>query len=260
MATANIYDLTDTWNNSGTAFKGIRMNVTNTNSAAGARVLELAVGGTKIFDVDVAGNWTAATGTLTSTSASALAVGRQGATDPVLKVNANTASVATGVEITGAAAAAGVNVAAISSGTNENLTINAKGSGTITLNPTGTGNVISARNFRISDSRTFGILDTGTASATSGAATLNKSTGKITSESLTTAAGAAYTLTLTNSQIAAADIVLVSLANGTNTQGVVVQGLVTPAAGSVVITVRNEHASQAFNGTIVVSYMVIKVT
>jgi hypothetical protein len=97
-----------------------------------------------------------------------------------------------------------------------------------------------------------------TAAATAGAATLNQLKGKITSEALTTAAGAAYTLTLTNSEIAANDIVLVSVANGTNTQGVVVQGLVTPAAGSCVITVQNEHASQALNGTLVVSFSVIK--
>lgn len=83
--------------------------------------------------------------TVTSTNASALAVGRQGATDPVLKVNASTASVATGVSITGAAAAGGVAVAAISSGTNENLTIDAKGSGTVTVNATGTGNISLAR-------------------------------------------------------------------------------------------------------------------
>lgn len=89
------------------------------------------------------------TGTITGTSssASALTVGRQGATDPVLKVDASTSSVATGISITGAAAASGVNVAAISSGTNESLTINAKGTGTITLNNTGTGNVSSVRKF-----------------------------------------------------------------------------------------------------------------
>lgn len=85
--------------------------------------------------------------TVTSTSASALTVGRQGATDPVLKVNANTSSVATGISITGAAATSGVAVAAISSGTNENLTVDAKGSGTITLAGTSTGNVVVPRTF-----------------------------------------------------------------------------------------------------------------
>lgn len=80
--------------------------------------------------------------TITSTSAAALAVGANGATNPVLKVNANTASVATGVQVTGAAAAGGVAIAAISSGTNEGLTLDAKGSGTITIGGTSTGNVL----------------------------------------------------------------------------------------------------------------------
>lgn len=93
--------------------------------------------------------------TVTSTSASALTVGRQGATDPVLKIDASTASVATGISITGAAAAGGVNVAAISSGTNENLTVNAKGSGTITLGNTSTGNVNSVRKLGVMSATTL---------------------------------------------------------------------------------------------------------
>ena len=84
--------------------------------------------------------------TITSTNANALAVGANGTTNPVLKVNASTSSVATGISITGAAAAGGIAVAAISSGTNENLTIDAKGSGTITLGATSTGAVQFSRN------------------------------------------------------------------------------------------------------------------
>lgn len=93
------------------------------------------------------GTATGVTGALTgtSTSASALAVGANGATNPVLQVDANTASVATGLKVTGAAAAAGLALAVVSSGTNENLTIDAKGSGTISLNATGTGAITLAR-------------------------------------------------------------------------------------------------------------------
>jgi len=103
-------------------------------------------------------------------------------------------------------------------------------------------------------------VDTGTktASATAGAATLNKTQGAITSESITTAAGSDYVLTLTNSAIAAADMVIATVQNGTNTtEGLSVQR-VQPAAGSVVIRVRNTHASSALNGTIVVKFLVIK--
>jgi hypothetical protein len=99
----------------------------------------------------------------------------------------------------------------------------------------------------------------GAAAATAGAATLAALQGKVTSEALVTAQNAIYTLTLTNSQIAAGDIVLASVSNGTNTQGSPVVTRISPAAGSVVILVANLHASaQAFNGTIVVSFMVIK--
>lgn len=103
-------------------------------------------------------------------------------------------------------------------------------------------------------------LDTGTktATASAGAATLSKSAGVITSEALTTAAAAAYTLTLTNTTIAAADQVFASVQNGTNTQGIPVIERVTPGVGSVVIVVRNLHASEALNGTIKVAFAGLK--
>lgn len=82
---------------------------------------------------------------VTSADADALTVGANGVTNPVLKVDGSTASVATGLSVTGAAAASGLAVAVISSGTNENLTIDAKGSGTISLNVTGTGNIVLGR-------------------------------------------------------------------------------------------------------------------
>lgn len=90
----------------------------------------------------IGGAAVSALGTITSTSANALAVGANGTTNPVLKVNANTASVATGVTIVGAAASGGVAVSAISSGTDENLTLDAKGAGAITLGGTSTGKTI----------------------------------------------------------------------------------------------------------------------
>ena len=98
----------------------------------------------------------------------------------------------------------------------------------------------------------------GTATATAGAATLNKAAGKVTSEALTTAAAAAYTLTVTCSEVAAADLVFASIANGTNTQGIPVISRVTPAAGSFVVVVSNQHATEALNGTLVVSYEIKK--
>jgi hypothetical protein len=101
---------------------------------------------------------------------------------------------------------------------------------------------------------------TKTATASAGAATLHKHSGKITSEALTTAQNAIYTLTLTNNQIAAGDLVFASVADGTNTQGTPMIGQVAPAAGSVVIEVINKHATaEAFNGTIKIAFLVVKV-
>lgn len=104
-------------------------------------------------------------------------------------------------------------------------------------------------------------LDSGTKTATAvaGAATLNKFSGKVTSETgITTAAGADYVLTLTNSAIAAADMVFASVSQGTNTTEGLAINRITPAAGSVVIRVRNTHASAALNGSVVVSFWVLK--
>lgn len=104
------------------------------------------------------------------------------------------------------------------------------------------------------------VLDTGTktASATGGAATLNKDAGVITSESLTTAAGASYTLTLTNSSVAAGDQVFASVQYGSATAGTPCITRVTPGSGSVVIVVQNIHASAALDGTIKISFLVVK--
>lgn len=94
------------------------------------------------------------------------------------------------------------------------------------------------------------------ATATAGAATLNGTRGIVTSESLTTAAGSDYVLTVTNSQITASSIVLVSVANGTNTTEGMAVNRVQPASGSAVVHVRNT-GSGVWNGTIVISFAVL---
>lgn len=82
------------------------------------------------------------TETITSTSATSLTVGANGATNPTLQVDASTASSATGVSIKSAAAGGGISIAAISSGTNEALTLAAKGAATTTIGSS-TGSVSS---------------------------------------------------------------------------------------------------------------------
>lgn len=97
-----------------------------------------------------------------------------------------------------------------------------------------------------------------TAVATSGAATLNAYAGRVTSEALTSAQNAVYTLTITNDKVKSDSIVHASVTDGTNSQGTPMVVRVTPADGELVITVANKHASaEALNGTIVVSFQVV---
>lgn len=98
----------------------------------------------------------------------------------------------------------------------------------------------------------------GTVTGAAGAATLNAGAGTITTESLTTAAGAQFTETLTNSFIAAADLVFVQVS--TTGTGTPVVAEVTPAAGSVVIVIQNIHASAAFNAALKIQFFVLKQT
>jgi hypothetical protein len=57
---AYIYDLSDAWNASGTTFTGIKLNVTDTASAAGSLLMDLQVGGVSRFSVTKAGRLTVA--------------------------------------------------------------------------------------------------------------------------------------------------------------------------------------------------------
>ena len=77
--------------------------------------------------------------TVTSASDSALKVGRQGATDPAFTVDASTSTNVTGVKVRGAAATAGAFISVTSTQTNEDLWIDAKGSGMINLGNSSTG-------------------------------------------------------------------------------------------------------------------------
>lgn len=126
--------------------------------------------GTYVDCIDVDGNIdapvTTSALTLTGTSANIIAAGPTGTTNPVFRVDASTASVATGIKVTGAAAAGGVALAAISSGTNENLTIDAKGSGTITLGGTSTGAITLTR--AVTNSSTTALVGVTTVTATAG--------------------------------------------------------------------------------------------
>lgn len=142
--------------------------------------------------------------TITATSSQALAVGLGGATNPAFQVNTNTASSATGIDITSAAEASGVAVKVISSGTNENLTIDAKGSGTISLNATGTGAITLARATAVTGAAT--VTSTSASALTVGANGATNPVLKINANTGSVATGVSVTGAATGTAVAVAAI------------------------------------------------------
>jgi len=169
--------------------------------------------------------------TLTTTSANGLVVGANGATNPVLKVACSTASVATGVSITGAAAAGGVAIAAISSGANENITLDALGTGTITLGGTSTGNIVLGRATGVT-----GALTVTSAGASALAVGLNGSTNPALTVDASTASSA--TGLRIKSAAAAAGVAVDVTSSGAN------ENLTINALGSGTITFGNTSTGQ----------------
>ncbi len=159
--------------------------------------------------------------TITSTSANALAVGPNGTTDPVFNINASAASAVTGLDIVSAAAGSGLALEVTSSATDENATLDAKGSGTLTLNGTATGTVDIGHGLAV----TGNVTSTGTIIATGGL-------GTVYSESLTPASVAADTS-------AEQTFTVTGLVTG---QGVIVNGP-APTAGTGIVNARVSAAN-----------------
>jgi hypothetical protein len=174
---------------------------------------------------------------ITSPGASALAVGRLGGTTPALQVDASTATCVTGMKLKAAASGGGFAVSFIG-GTNEVVTVDTNGSGALTLQSIGTGNVLIGSGCLVNGGTGgigYGVGVGGAVSQITSrttAVTLNKLTGAIT---LVSAAGTAtpQSFTVTNSTVAAADTVVVSQKSGTDLNEIFVTNV---AAGSFKIT------------------------
>ena len=172
-------DLVAVWNNVATTFSGIKLDVTDTASAAGSFLINLLIGGAARFQVTKAGAVTAASSIL-STSASA-----------------------------------GVGYA------------------------TGAGGVVT----QLTDKST--------------AVTLNAICGTITMDAATLAHQTPVAFTLTNSAIAATDVVAVSVKSG-GTAGAYLVSAGAVAAGSCSITLFNCQTAGNLSEAVVLSFAVIK--
>ena len=99
-----------------------------------------------------------------------------------------------------------------------------------------------------------------TATASSGAATVTTKASVITTESLTTAQNAFYTLTVTATGLVSSGVpILCTIGNGTNSAGTPMLVTCTRTdANTVTISIQNKHASAvALNGTLVVSLWIL---
>lgn len=195
--------ITQTWNDAAVTFKASTITITDTNSAAASVFVDYLVASSSKFSVSKAGAITCAGGiamtgalsgattiaastsvTVTSASAVALAVGLAGATNPAFVIDSSTGSQAAGLKVTGAATGGTVAIAAIDSGSNTNLTINGKGTGTIGIGSVSTGAVT------ITPATTVTGLLTATAGLTSVAAATLKSGTAVPATAGAVAAGA----------------------------------------------------------------------
>ena len=191
LAGAGVSDMVATWNNVATTFNGIKLDVTDTASAAGSNLINLTVGGAARFSVTKAGNASIA-GTLTQTGAA------------TFKSSARSDSATGGV---GYATGAG---------------------GTVTQ----------------ATSKSTGV-------------TLNKICGEIVMNNASLTHQEAVAFTLTNSAIAATDVVAVSVKSG-GTAGAYLVSAGAVAAGSCSITLFNCQTSSSLSEAVVLSFAVIK--
>lgn len=189
-----IHSMTDTWNSGGQTFDAIKMNVTDSASQTASKLINLQVGGSTKFGVQKDGSL-AATGDVAINIDKFTVAASSGNTAVAGTLAVTGASTLTGAVTSAAAVKSTGDTAGVGYGT---------GAG---------GAVTQATN------RTTGV-------------TLNKVTGAIT---LVSAAGSAtpFSFTVTNSAVAATDVILLSQKSGTDKYVLLVTAV---GAGSFQIT------------------------
>ena|SRR5271166_6308060 len=100
--------------------------------------------------------------------------------------------------------------------------------------------------------------DVGTGTEAGNAVTISNMAGVITTSSLTTAGAGNYVITLTNTKIASTDVVLLTLAGGSNNATFNISTKCVSGAGSAVITIYNNTAATSLNGTLIFNFLVVK--
>lgn len=126
-----------------------------------------------------------------------------------------------------------------------------------TITPTTiAGNVSFSGNPTFAAGKTLD-LDSATATLSSNAATVTKYACVVTSESLTTAAGASQAFVITLTGVAAGDLAFVTKCGGTNTRHNYQLEAVT-TTDTVTVTLYNTEPTNAINGTVKFNVWVLK--
>ncbi len=100
-------------------------------------------------------------------------------------------------------------------------------------------------------------LDSATATLSSNAATVTKYATQVTSEALTTAAGASQAFVITLTGAAATDLAFVTKAGGTNTRKNF-QFETVMTANTCTVTLYNTEPTNAINGTVIFNLWIVK--
>jgi len=190
----------------------------------------IAITGTTPATISMSTTPTLGATAITSASASALAVGVNGATNPSFVVNDSVASQADGLSVTGTISGSGVAVATISPATNSPMTISTKGTGTLFLQNAATG-PISLGTAVTAPSINGNAITTGTGTLTLGAGKTLANTN-----SLTLAGTDATTITFQGTDTYVSRTSTDTLSNKT---------LVTPVLGVATATSINKVAFTA---------------
>jgi len=158
----------------------------------------------------------------------------------ILELDGDAASAATGLKITNAAAASGADLSVISSGTNENLTINAKGAGTVTIGNTSTGAITLTRATTLSAALTYGGVTLSNAVTGTGNMVLSASptlTGTLTAAAASLSGALTYGgVTLTAGVTGTGSMVLSSSPSFTGTVGMAAGGIFSWNSGAHTLT------------------------
>lgn len=139
----------------------------------------------------------------------------------------------------------GPNLYASGSDTNININLIPQGSGVVFVN----GGLTMASGTQV-------ILAKANGTEAANAVTASGNAGVITTSSLSTAGGSSYAITWTNTKISSSSVINLTIMGGTNTtENITLKA--TAGSGTSTLTIYNNTAATALNGTILIGYTVL---